>query len=112
MNRKMLAPLAFAAILSAGAAGSAVIAHAGEAEGSDAAALANAKITLGQAIAAAEQRVGGKAIDAGVENQNGTVSIAVDVAGKQGVKTVLFDPATGQITATRPANNADNGERD
>lgn len=66
----------------------------------DTAALATMKVTLPQAIATAEQQVGGQAVGADVSQERGTVRIAVEVAGPQGVKTVLVDAQTGQVTAT------------
>jgi uncharacterized membrane protein YkoI len=42
-------------------------------ERQEAAAVLNAKTSLAQAIAAAEQHTGGKAIDSGIENRNGKV---------------------------------------
>lgn len=65
---------------------------------SDAVALANAKVSLSQAIAVAERQVRGKAVSAGVDDQNGVIHIAVDVATGQGVQTVLVDPQTGQAS--------------
>lgn len=110
MNRKKLVPLAFAVILATGTAAGAGLAHAGESERSDAAALANAKVTLSQAIATAEQQSGGNAISAGLENQNGIVSISVDVARKQGAETVLVNPQTGQVVTIKPADDGHDGE--
>lgn len=112
MNMKKLAPLAFAVVLATGVASTAAFANGEKEDANDAAALANAKITLSQAIATAEQQTGGKAIGAGVDNENGIVSIAVDVAGSQGVKTVLVDPQTGRITATKAGGNGDGEETD
>ena len=79
---------------------------------SDAAALAAAKVSLSQAIATAEQSAGGKAIGADVDNQNGVARIAVEVAGGQGVRTVLIDPQTGKVVATRVtgAEHEEDGE--
>lgn len=99
MNMKRIAPFAFAAILAASTAGVAVAKEAHDDE-DDAAALAHAKISLTQAIAAAEQQAGGKAVGAGVDNENGTVRIAVEIADGQGTKTLLVDPQTGQVTAS------------
>jgi len=67
----------------------------------DAAALAGMKVTLTQAITMAEQQGGGRAIGADVSQENGAIRIAVEVAGPQGVKTVLVDAQTGQVNATR-----------
>ena len=68
---------------------------------SDAAVMRSSKVTLGQAIATAEQRAGGKAFDAGVDNENGTARISVQVATDQGVRTVVIDPSNGSIMADR-----------
>ena len=68
---------------------------------SDAAVLAAAKVSLGQAIAIAERRAGGRAIGAEVDNGNGAARIAVEVASAQGVRTVLIDPQTGHVIAIR-----------
>jgi len=70
-------------------------------DGRDAAALVGMKVTLVQAITAAEQQAGGKAVGADVSQERGTTRIAVEVAGPQGVKTVLVDAQTGQVTATQ-----------
>jgi uncharacterized membrane protein YkoI len=44
--------------------------------------VTNAKTSLSQAIAAAEQETGGKAVDAGLENQNqnGVMAHEIDIA--------------------------------
>ncbi|MBU6497821.1 MAG: hypothetical protein KGJ41_10095 [Rhodospirillales bacterium] len=99
MTARKLAPFALAALLALGATGGVALANARNDEGNDAASLANAKVSLVQAIAIAEQQAGGHAVGAGVNNENGRVSIAVDVAAANGVRTVLIDPATGQVAA-------------
>lgn len=102
MNIKRIAPLTLAALLAVGAAGG--IAHAKDRDQDqdrrDTAALANMKVTLQQAIATAEQQAGGRAVGADVSQERGATRIAVEVAGPQGVKTVLVDGQTGQVTAT------------
>lgn len=110
MNRKKLVPVALAVLLATGAASGVALANGSGEEQQDAAQLANAKVTLIEAIATAEHQAGGQAVGAGVDNENGTVRIAVDVAGTQGVKTVLVDPQTGKVTGTMPAG--DTGQED
>lgn len=116
MNIKRIAPLTLAALLATGAAGG--IAHAKDRDrnrdGRDAAALANTNVTLTQAIAAAEQQAGGRAVGADVSQERGTTRIAVEVAGPQGVKTVLVDAQTGQVTAAQDddQNGGQNGGQD
>lgn len=108
MNTERIVPLALAALLAAGAVGG--VARAEDRDRNedrrDAAALAGMKVTLQQAIATAEQQAGGRAVGADVSREQGATRIAVEIAGPQGVKTVLVDAQTGQVTA------AHNGGRD
>lgn len=61
------------------------------------AALQSAKITVSEAIAAAEKEVaGGKALEAEFEIINGTASYTIEI-DKDGVQTVLVDAATGNV---------------
>jgi len=106
MNIKRILPAALAAALAIGAAGG--IAKAQDRDGRDAAALAGMKVTLQQAIATAEGQAGGRAVGADVSQEGGVTRISVEVAGPQGVKTVLVDGATGQVTATRDGDTEDN----
>jgi uncharacterized membrane protein YkoI len=71
-----------------------------EQDARDAAALAGMKVTLQQAITTAEQQAGGRAVGADVSQERGVPRIAVEVAGPQGVKTVLVDAQSGHVTAT------------
>ena len=76
----------------------------------DTAALAGMKITLQQAIAAAEQQSGGRAVSADVSLENGATRVAVEVTGPQGAKTLLVDGQTAQVTAAPPGENSHDGE--
>ncbi len=109
MKPLRLAPIAFAALLTT-AAGSAALAKGHDDDSNDAAALAGAKVTLTQAIATAEQQTGGRAIGAGADNENGRVAIAVEIAAKDGMRTVLIDPATGQPIANRAGGEHESDE--
>jgi uncharacterized membrane protein YkoI len=107
MTKKYIIPVALVALVASGAAGGLAFAKERGDATSDLAAMANAKVTLQQAITTAEQQAGGKAVGAGVDNENGTVRIAVEVASAQGMKTVLVDPQNGQVTATHTGDQAD-----
>ncbi len=102
MNIKRIAPFALAALLAVGAA--AGVAQAKDQDRSqdarDTAALASMKVTLPQAIATAEQQAGGRAVGADMSQEQGATRIAVEVVSPQGIKTVLVDAQTGQVTAT------------
>ncbi len=108
MAIERIIPAALALLLIAGSLGYAQAKDDGQ-DGRDAAALAGMKVTLTQAIAVAEQQAGGKAVGADVSQQGGTTRIAVEVAGPQGVKTVLVDAQTGQASAAQAGqDNEDN----
>ena len=109
MYKKRILPIALAALVATSAAGGLAFAQERRDAGNDAAAIANAKVTLQQAIATAEQQAGGRAVSADIEQERGVTQIEVEVAGPQGVKTVMVDAQSGQVTATR---DADQGEND
>lgn len=107
MNRKTLVPLAATALIGVVAAGGGAFAGgSGKDAARDAALVAKAKVSLSQAITAAEQSTGGKAFDAEVDSENGKLRYSVKVADAQGVKSVLVDPETAQVTA-EPADDDD-----
>jgi uncharacterized membrane protein YkoI len=71
----------------------------------EAAVLANAKITMAQAITAAELSAGGKSVGSGIENLDGTAFFEVEVL-KNGVQQkVLVDTQSGQVVKTVTADN-------
>ena len=75
--------------------------------GRDAAEIAvmrNAKTSLGQAIATAERAAGGKAIDASLDIDNGTMSYKIDILKDKSIETVLVDLGTGQVRKIGPAD--------
>jgi uncharacterized membrane protein YkoI len=115
MLRTKIVPIAMAAVI---AVGSTVgVAHAANdkrgGEGAqERATIVSAKISLAQAIAAAEQQAGGKAIDAGLENENGTMAFAIEVAKDNVVQKVLVDLQTGKVLKVVAADDEEDGERD
>lgn len=63
----------------------------------DAAAMLTANVTLADAIATAEKEAGGKAISAGIDDEDDAFFIAVTVARGEQVRTVLIDPQNGKV---------------
>lgn len=117
MNKSRYIPLAVAAAIAAAGIGTAFAqtpaTKTGQAEQSDAmevAALEAAKVSLTDAIAIAEKEVGGKAIDAGFEDENGTYAYEVEILGAKGEQTVLVDADSGKVTNV--AQNDDDGDQD
>jgi uncharacterized membrane protein YkoI len=97
-----------------------VLAHAANSDrganksAQEVAALVNAKTTLAQAIAAAEQQTGGKAIDAGLENENGAMAFEIKVAKDNTVQKVLIDLQSGKVlkVAAADSEHGEDGEHD
>lgn len=110
MIRRTLLTATLAGVIASGAIGGSIAAYArsNEQPTNEAAIMANAKITLAQAIATAEQQVGGKAVGSGIEDQDGTVSFEVQVVKDGARQKVLVDPQTGKIVKTVTADNEHN----
>lgn len=67
----------------------------------DYAVLSAAKVTLTQAIAAAEQHVQGRAIKAELENENGKLVYEVEVVKQNMATDVKVDSADGRIVSAK-----------
>jgi len=105
MKIRLIAVLALAGLLAAGAiAGTAI---AAQNEDQEATALQGAKVTLAQAIATAEQQTGGKAYDAGVDAKGGQTRIVVETNGPKGVQTVAIDAQSGQVVGGHAGGEED-----
>ena len=76
-------------------------------ERADAAKLKDAQTTLAAAIATAEQQGGGRAIEAGYENENGRVQFQVAVAKDHTVQDVKIDTATGKVVKVEAAGDGE-----
>ena len=73
-------------------------------------AIMNAKISIGDAIRAAEAEGKGKAVDSGLNDENGVVSYQVEVVAADGKRTdVYVDLQTGKVIKTADAG-ADEGD--
>ena len=78
----------------------------------DGAAMLAAKVTLTDAIAAAEKEAGGKAIDAGMDDEDGALFIAVNVAQGETIQKVLIDPQTGKVVKITAADDGDDDDEE
>jgi uncharacterized membrane protein YkoI len=75
----------------------------------EAAAVAGAKLTLSQAIEAAQKEVpDAKVLKAEVDTENGVPSYVVEV-DKDGVQRLVFDLKTGQMTKMAAEKDDDGG---
>lgn len=112
MNRKKwISSLAAAAIATGAVGGIAYAMDGHDSSANEAAIIANAKISLSQAIAAAEGTTGGKAVDSGIEDQNGTVHFEVTVLKDGARQKLLVDTVSGEVVKTM-ADDDDNEHED
>lgn len=111
MKWKTVIPGVAAIAIGVGVAG---CAFADTEKSDDAAAMLAAKVTLTDAIATAEKEAGGKAIEAGMDDQDGTLFIAVHVAQADKVRMVLIDPQSGKVVkiAEKDDDDEDGDEND
>jgi uncharacterized membrane protein YkoI len=81
------------------ALGAGTAAYAKDGGNHAAADLARAKITLAQAVAAAEQHAGGQATKAELERHKGKMAFEVEVVKGRAVSNVLIDATDGKVLA-------------
>lgn len=112
MKRKLMIAAA-SAVLAAAAAGAAWAAMAPGNERiedrSDAAALAQARISLGQAAAVAERHAGGRAVEAALEAEGDVVVYEVAVLTGSAEHEVTVDARSGAVTKMT-VGEADEGD--
>lgn len=106
MNRQTLITALVAGTLAAGGIGGLAYAkERGESRTDEAAVLSAAKITMSEALTAAEQAVGGKAVGSGIEDQDGTVLYEVTILKDGARQKVLIDPQSGKVAKTVKADD-------
>ena len=83
-------------------------AETGEANVNETQALMNAKISIADAIKTAEAEGKGKAVDSGLNDENGELSYQVEVLAQDGKRTDVFvDLQTGKVLKMAAADSAD-----
>ena len=94
-------------------------AETGEVQINETQALMNSKISIGDAIKTAEMESKGKAVDSGLNDENGVVSYQVEILMANGKRTDVFvDLETGKVLKMTDAGtgegdqSAENGEGD
>lgn len=106
MNKKIIASLALAGLVGAGALAGTVVAADRDGD-QEAKALQGTRVSLSQAIGTAEQQTGGHAYDAGVHVKGGRTRIAVETDGPKGIVTVTVDAQSGEIVGTHAGGEPD-----
>lgn len=102
------AGLAYAGAVRMGAAQEVGEGPEGNDEQREAAVLAGARISLAQAVQAAEARTGMKAAEAGIDDESNRPYFEVSVGQGQQEQTVLVDTQTGQVAQV--SADTDQGE--
>lgn len=114
MTRNKVLAAIMAGVIAAGSAGAVNLAYAKENRDvptNEASIMANAKVTMVQAIAVAEQQVGGKAVGTGIEDQDGNVFFEVEILKDNAKHKVLIDTQTGKVMKV-VAHKSDDDEHD
>ena len=111
MQRKILIP---ALIMAAGVATAGGLVYANQSgvrQGDAMVNLAQAKISLAQAVATAEQHVGGRASRAELQNENGRLVYGVEVVDTTRTMDVKVDAVNGSVLSAQ-ADQADEASED
>lgn len=74
--------------------------------------LSQAKITLAQAVDAAQRHIGGRATKAEFERHKGKPTFEVEVVKGTDVSTIIVDAADGKIIAATADREDHDGERE
>jgi uncharacterized membrane protein YkoI len=112
MRRSRILPAAIASIALGGAAAAFAAGEKEFDEQKEITTVLNAKISLAQAIAVAEQQTGGKAFDTGLEKRDGNVAYEVTVAQGTTVQKVLVDMNTGAVLKVATSESRDEDDDD
>ena len=111
MQRKILIPALIMAAGIATAGGLTYAQQAGSAVNDAVAQIANARITLAQAVALAEQHRGGRATRAELESENGRLVYGVEVTDATTTTDIKVDAADGKILSAQPDQADTHAER-
>lgn len=93
-------PAALAAVVALGATQAAFAKSEEHENGKEIAAVLGAKTSVAQAIAAAEQKTGGRAMKIDVEKEKGAYLYEVKTVAKDKISEVFVDLVSGQVTRT------------
>jgi len=108
-HHKFLTSL-FAALIMTGAAVNPVqAADSKEKEAKELQLFSQAKITLSEAIKAAEHKTGGKAMEAEVDDESSTVQFEIEILKDGKVHEVKVDGKTGKVLKVSLADESDEG---
>lgn len=72
--------------------------------------LAEAKLGLADAVAAAEKQSGGKAVNAALDNEQAAATFEVEIMTSNGSRTLAVDGQTGSVTEAADTSEGDGNE--
>jgi uncharacterized membrane protein YkoI len=112
MRRSKIFPLILAASMAIAGTGAALAGDSEISPQKEIDAVLGAKISISQAIAAAEQATGGKAYSAHIDNRNGVVAYEVKTAKTGALQMVSVDINAGNVVKVTPIDaEADDNEQ-
>jgi len=97
MIRSKILPATMAAVFALGTAGAAFASSGEHGDGREIAAVLDAKISVAEAIAAAEQHSGGRAMKIDIDDENGAYLFEVKTVSKEKITEIFVDPASGKV---------------
>lgn len=113
MNKQNVSKIAAASVIALSLVAAGATAYAkerSETPTDEARIVSQAKVSMSEAIAAAEKSTGGKAVGSGIEDQDGVVHFEVTILKDRTRQKVLVDTQTGQIAKTVVAKDDDRDE--
>lgn len=112
MKRNLMISVVVLALGAAAAGGLAFAKQSGAMENDAVADLAKAKVTLAEAVSAAETHAGGKATKAELDGERGTIVFNVEVVTADSKAfDVQVDAANGKVLSSKP-DQADRGGKE
>ena len=108
LSKKKTAPLIGLAALATLGLGTAFAAQ--QDDGQELQRLESSKMSLAQAVQAAETEYKGKASSASLDMKQATPAFVVEVMNTSGSQTVLVDTETGKLTAIQTKDDSEDGE--
>lgn len=110
MSKTKLLSGAIAVLLITGAAGVALASAGKDDESQEVRAVAQAKVSMTDAIRTAEQQAGGRAVDASFDDESGHALYEVEVLNGATVHNVYVDAQTGKVAKVTQGDQGDNDE--
>jgi uncharacterized membrane protein YkoI len=110
MNPRKIVVTALSVLIAGGAATAFARESRNSKKTDEVAAYAQVKRTLAEAIATAEGQTGGRAVEAKLEQEHGTLAFEVEILKDGAFQKVVLDAKTGQVLKSALADRGDDEE--